>query len=63
MEPLHIQVGNLVRDVAAVIERVKTGAEVVVERDAQPVVVSARLNRLAAISECIALMPVDYRYY
>jgi hypothetical protein len=58
MEPrvLHITEADLVRDVRAILQRVETGAEIIIERDAQPVAVlrSAAPPR-RKISECIAL--------
>jgi antitoxin (DNA-binding transcriptional repressor) of toxin-antitoxin stability system len=60
MESLHISEGDLARDVRSILQRVETGAEIVIERDAQPVAVihpAAPLRR--KISECIALMPAD----
>jgi antitoxin (DNA-binding transcriptional repressor) of toxin-antitoxin stability system len=58
MESLHISEGDLARDVRSILQRVETGAEIVIERDAQPVAVirpAAPVRR--KISECIALMP------
>jgi antitoxin (DNA-binding transcriptional repressor) of toxin-antitoxin stability system len=60
IEPLHISEGDLVRDVQAILKRVETGAEVIVERDAQPVAVIRAAEPVRhKISECIALMPAD----
>jgi antitoxin (DNA-binding transcriptional repressor) of toxin-antitoxin stability system len=58
MEPpvVHISEAELVRDIRSVLQRVETGAEVIIERDAQPVAVlraAAPVRR--TISECIAL--------
>jgi antitoxin (DNA-binding transcriptional repressor) of toxin-antitoxin stability system len=58
MEPrvLHVSEADVVKDIAAILTRVRAGAEVVVERDAQPVAVirpAAAARR--TISECIAL--------
>ncbi len=56
MEPLHISEADAVRDMAAILKRVQAGAEVVIERDAQPLAVirsAAPVRR--TISECIAL--------
>ena len=39
MEPLHISEGDLARDVRSILKRVETGAEVIIERDSQPVAV------------------------
>jgi antitoxin (DNA-binding transcriptional repressor) of toxin-antitoxin stability system len=60
VELLHISEGDLARDVRSILQRVETGAEIVIERDAQPVAVirpAAPVRR--KISECIALMPAD----
>jgi antitoxin (DNA-binding transcriptional repressor) of toxin-antitoxin stability system len=60
MESLHISEGDLAKDVRSILQRVETGAEIVIERDAQPVAVirpAAPMRR--RISECIALMPAD----
>ncbi len=58
MDPrvLHVSEADAVRDLAAILKRVQAGAEVVIERDAQPLAVirSAAPARLT-ISECIAL--------
>ena len=53
---LHVNEADAVRDLATILKRVQAGAEVVIERDAQPLAVI----RIAAparrtISECIAL--------
>ena len=56
MEPLHISEADAVRDLAAILRRVQAGAEVVIERDAQPLaVVRAAAPARRTISECIAL--------
>jgi antitoxin (DNA-binding transcriptional repressor) of toxin-antitoxin stability system len=39
MEPLHINEGDLARDVRSILQRVETGAEVIIERDAHAVAV------------------------
>lgn len=58
MEPLHITEGDLARDLPSILKRVETGAEIIIERDAQPVAVirPAEPTR-RKISECIAMMP------
>ena len=59
MEPLHISEGDLARDVRSILQRVETGGEVIIERDAQPVAVIRPAEPVRRkISECIALMPV-----
>ena len=56
MEPLHISEADAVRDLAAILERVQAGAEVVIERDTQPLaVIRAAAPAHRTISECIAL--------
>ena len=58
MEPqvLHITEADLVRDVRAILKRVETGAEIVIERDAQPVAILRAASPVRrTISECIAL--------
>ena len=62
MEPqvLHISEADLARDVRSIMQRVQTGAEVVVERNAQPVAVIRTPEPVhRKISECIALLPAD----
>jgi hypothetical protein len=60
MEPLHVSEADAVRDLAAILQRVLAGAEVVIERDAQPLaVVRAAAPLRRTISECIALMPAE----
>ena len=41
MEPrvLHVNEADAVRDLAAILKRVQAGAEVIIERDAQPLAV------------------------
>ncbi len=60
MEPLHISEADAVRDLAAILQRVQAGAEVVIERDSQPLaVIRAAAPPRRTISECIALMPAE----
>jgi antitoxin (DNA-binding transcriptional repressor) of toxin-antitoxin stability system len=62
MEPqvLHISEADLAKDVRSIVQRVQTGAEVVIERDAQPVAVIRPPEPLRRrISECIALLPAE----
>ena len=57
---LHISEADLARDVQAILQRVETGAEIVVERDAQPVaVIRAAKPARRRISECIAMLPAE----
>ena len=57
---VHITEAELVRDVRTVLQRVQTGAEIIIERDAQPIAVlrSATPPRRKT-SECIALLSAD----
>jgi antitoxin (DNA-binding transcriptional repressor) of toxin-antitoxin stability system len=56
MEPLHISEAELAKNIGAILQRVQTGAEVIVERDAQPVAVIRPPEPVRrTISECIAL--------
>ena len=60
MEPLHISEGDLARHIRSILQRVETGAEVIVERKAQPVAVIRPAEPVRRkISECIARMPAD----
>jgi antitoxin (DNA-binding transcriptional repressor) of toxin-antitoxin stability system len=57
---LHITEADLVRNVRAILQRVETGAEIVIERDAQPIaVLRAAVPPRRKISECIALLSDD----
>ena len=56
MAELHMSEAEVARDFAAVLEKIQQGAEVIVERDAQPVAVIKRPQfRGRPIDECIAL--------
>ena len=62
MEPLvlHITEADLAKDLRSILQRVQTGAEVIIERDAHPVaVLRAAEPPRRKISECIALLPAD----
>lgn len=60
MEPLHVSETDLVTDIASILKRVETGAEVIVERDMQPVAIIRGPEPVQRkLSECIALMPDD----
>jgi antitoxin (DNA-binding transcriptional repressor) of toxin-antitoxin stability system len=60
MEPLHISEGDLAKDIRSILQRVETGAEVIVERDAQPVAIIRPAEPVRRkISDCIALLPAD----
>ena len=57
---LHISEADLAKDVRSILQRVETGAEVIVERDAQPVaVIRPAEPPRRKISECIALLDAD----
>ncbi len=58
MEPqvLHIAEADLARDFRAILQRVETGAEIVIERDARPLAVLRAANSVhRTVSDCIAL--------
>jgi antitoxin (DNA-binding transcriptional repressor) of toxin-antitoxin stability system len=58
MEPhvLHVNEADAVRDLASILKRIQAGAEVVIERDAQPfAIIRAAAPVRRTISECIAL--------
>lgn len=56
MAQVHISEAELARDLHAVLEKVRQGAEVVVERNHQPLaILRAATPRQRTISECIAL--------
>lgn len=58
MDPLHISENDLAKDARSILKRVETGAEVIIERDAQPVAVLRPAEPVRRkISECIARMP------
>src|SRR5271165_7105228 len=64
MEPLRtslrISEGDLAKDVRSILQRVETGTEVIIERDAHPVAVIRPAEAVRRkISECIALLPAD----
>jgi hypothetical protein len=56
MAQLHMTEADVAKDFAAVMEKIRQGAEVIVERDAQPVaVIKLPVFRGRSIDECIAL--------
>ena len=62
MEPpaLHISEADLTKDIRAILQRVQTGTEVIIERDARPVAVLRPIDPVhRKISGCIALLPAD----
>jgi antitoxin (DNA-binding transcriptional repressor) of toxin-antitoxin stability system len=57
---LHINEADLAKDVRSILERVRSGTEVVIERDAEPIaVLRAADPSRRKISDCIALLPAD----
>jgi len=57
---IHIPEAEATSDFALVLARVEAGAEIIIERDHQPVaVVNAACPESRTISECIALLPED----
>jgi antitoxin (DNA-binding transcriptional repressor) of toxin-antitoxin stability system len=57
---IHISELEAAANFAALLARVRAGAEVVIERDAQPVaVLNAPAPPRRTLSECIALLPED----
>jgi antitoxin (DNA-binding transcriptional repressor) of toxin-antitoxin stability system len=60
MAVLHISEADLARDLHAVLDRVESGAEVIVERNAQPVaILGAAGPRRRKLSEIAAVLAVD----
>jgi antitoxin (DNA-binding transcriptional repressor) of toxin-antitoxin stability system len=60
MDVLHISEADLARDVKSLLQRVQTGAEVIIEQNAQPIAVLRAAGPVRRrISECIALLPTD----
>jgi antitoxin (DNA-binding transcriptional repressor) of toxin-antitoxin stability system len=62
MDPrvVHISEAELVKDVRSILQRVETGAEVIIERDMLPVaILRAAVPVRRKISECIALLSAD----
>ncbi len=56
MAQLHMTEAQVTKDFAAVLEKIQQGAEIIVERDAQPVaVIKLPQFRGRPIDECIAL--------
>ncbi len=60
MGVVHITEAELVRDIAAVLDRVQSGAEIVIERNAQPVAVLRPAEpRRRKLSEIVAALSKD----
>jgi antitoxin (DNA-binding transcriptional repressor) of toxin-antitoxin stability system len=58
MEPLvvHVTEAELANDVRSIMQRVETGAEVIIERDARPFAILRAVDPVRrTISDCIAL--------
>jgi hypothetical protein len=56
MVQLHMSEADVAKDFGAVLEKIQQGAEIIVERDAQPVaVIKLPAFRGRPIDECIAL--------
>jgi antitoxin (DNA-binding transcriptional repressor) of toxin-antitoxin stability system len=59
---VHVSEADAIRDLDAVLKRVEAGAEVVIERDAQPLaVIRAAGPMRRTISDCIALAEAHER--
>jgi len=57
---LHITEADLIGNVRALLQRVETGAEIIIERNAQPVaVLRPAVPPRRKLSECIALLADD----
>ena len=57
---VHLSEAEAASDFASLLARVRAGAEVVIERDEQPLVIVHRARPpRRSISECIALLPKD----
>lgn len=60
MEPVHISEADLARDIRAVLQRVETGTEVIIERNSQPVAILRPATPVRRkLSECIAMLDAD----
>ena len=60
MAVLHISEAELARDIGAFLDRVQSGAEIVIERNARPVaVLRAAAPRRRRLSEILAALPED----
>jgi len=58
MRPLHISEAELVREIASLLDRVQSGTEIVIERDAKPIaVLRAAEPRRRKLSEIAAALP------
>ncbi|MGI8742918.1 MAG: type II toxin-antitoxin system Phd/YefM family antitoxin [Bryobacteraceae bacterium] len=60
MDTVHITESELVRDVRAVLDRVQSGTEIVIERDARPVaVMKPAASTARKMSEILVAMEVS----
>jgi len=58
MEPLHVSEGDLAKDLPSILQRVETGAEVIIERHPRPLAVIRPAEPIRRkISESIAMTP------
>ena len=59
-EVIHISDAEAASDFASLLDRVRKGAEIVIEHDARPVAVLHAAEPVRrTVSECIALLPED----
>jgi antitoxin (DNA-binding transcriptional repressor) of toxin-antitoxin stability system len=57
---LHISEADLAKDVQSILDRVRSGTEVIIERDAHAIaVLRATALPRRKVSECIELLPAD----
>jgi antitoxin (DNA-binding transcriptional repressor) of toxin-antitoxin stability system len=57
---LHISEADLAKDVQSILDRVRSGTEVIIERDAHAIaVLRATAPSRRKVSECIELLPAD----
>jgi antitoxin (DNA-binding transcriptional repressor) of toxin-antitoxin stability system len=60
MALVHMSEAELARDIASVLDRVQSGAEIVIERNAQPVaVLRAAEPKRRKLSEIVASLPEE----
>ena len=60
MEQVHISEAELAQDISSVLDRVQSGTEIVIERNAQPVaVLRAAAPRRHKLSEIVAALAPD----
>ena len=62
MATTHLSVAEAARDLVALIERVRSGEEIVIESDAKPVVlITAPVKKGSSISETLARMEASIK--